>query len=606
MATSASPARSIPELLRRRADDHSLAQRVKRLGLWQPITWAQYAADVNALAAWLLDAGLESGQRVAVLAENRPEWLVSDLAIQTAGGVTVGVYTTSSAEQLEYYLAHSDAVGLILEDAEQLEKWLEIRDRCPAVAWVLVIEPEDVDRVQRFDDAIASGRGRYLSDPEPVDARLAAIGPDDTAIFIYTSGTTGDPKGAMLTHGNLLWAIDALHDLIEHRPSDEILSFLPLSHIVERLLSVVGPLDAGYVVSFTENLDTVLTNLQEIRPTIFFAVPRIWEKVYSLVELHMKDAQFVKRAAYRWATAGIRPGARARAGSSSDTSEPTHPDSAAGANAIANAIAHVSVHLPLKRRLGLDRIRIAISGAAPIAPGILGYFRSLGIDIREGYGLTESSGLIAIHKRDVRLGTVGTEFKGVQMRIADDGEILSRSDGNFAGYHKDPDATAAALDGGWLRTGDIGVIDPDGHLRITDRKKDILITAGGKNIAPQKIENQLKSSIYINDAVVIGDRRRYLVALLVLDEDNVSHWAAERQLAYTTYTDLTRNPEVLALLDAEVEAVNAALARVETIKRFAILPKRLHQEDGEVTATLKVKRSGIAQRYADLIEELYA
>src|SRR5690606_28503061 len=301
------------------------------------------------------------------------------------------------------------------------------RDRCPAVAWVLVIEPEDVDRVQRFDDAIASGRGRYLSDPAPVDARLAAIGPDDTAIFIYTSGTTGDPKGAMLTHGNLLWAIDALHDLIEHRPSDEILSFLPLSHIVERLLSVVGPLDAGYVVSFTENLDTVLTNLQEIRPTIFFAVPRIWEKVYSLVELHMKDANVIKRWAYGQALRAVR-----------------------GGNGVAATVAHLAVLRLLRLRLGLDRVRVAISGAAPIAPEILAYFRAIGIDVREGYGLTESTGIIAIHREQVRLGSVGPAFPDVEVRIADDGEILSRSPGNFKGYHKDPAATAAALEGGWL------------------------------------------------------------------------------------------------------------------------------------------------------------
>jgi long-chain acyl-CoA synthetase len=277
----------------------------------------------------------------------------------------------------------------------------------------------------------------------------------------------------------------------------------------------------------------------------------------------------------------------------------------AGASALADAVANLVVHLPLKRRLGLDRVRIAISGAAPISPEILAYFRALGIDIREGYGLTESSGLIAIHKRDVRLGTVGTGFQGVEMRIADDGEILSRSLGTFQGYHKDPAASAEAVEDGWLHTGDIGVIDPDGHLRITDRKKDILITAGGKNIAPQKIENRLKSSVYVNDAVVLGDRRKYLVALLVLDEDNVSHWAAERQLAYSTYTDLTKNEEVLALIGAEVEAANSTLARYETIKRFAILPKRLHQEDGEVTATLKVKRSSIARLYQDLIEDLY-
>jgi len=251
-------------------------------------------------------------------------------------------------------------------------------------------------------------------------------------------------------------------------------------------------------------------------------------------------------------------------------------------------------------------VRLAISGAAPIAPEILAYFRGIGVDIREGYGLTESTGLITINPDDVRLGTVGTPFHGVEVRIADDGEILSRSPGNFKGYHKDPAATAAALEGGCLHTGDIGELDADGNLVITDRKKDILITAGGKNVAPQKIENQLKSSVYINDAVVIGDRRRYLVALLVLDEDNVTHWATERQLSYSTYTDLARNPEVRALIESEVERVNAGLARVETIKRFAILPKRLYHEDGEVTATLKVKRSSIAAKYADLIEELYA
>ncbi|HLU83569.1 MAG TPA: long-chain fatty acid--CoA ligase [Trueperaceae bacterium] len=598
MPASAAPARSVPDLLRRRADDHGLAQRVKRLGLWQPITWAQYAADVNAVAAWLIDMGLEPGQRVAVLSENRPEWAVADLAVQTAGGVTVGVYTTSSPEQLHYYLHHSDAVGLILEDAEQLEKWLAIRKNCPAVSWVLLIEPEEVDGIERFDDAIAVGREQYLRDPKAVEARLESIDLDDTAIFIYTSGTTGEPKGAMLSHRNILWAIDALHDVIEHSTSDELLSFLPMSHIVERLLSVMGPLKAGYTVSFTENLDTVLANLQEIRPTIFFAVPRIWEKMFSLVELHMKDAQFIKRAAYQWAMTGSRLRVRSRLTRQAEAS------ATAAASGLADGVANLLVHLPLKRRLGLDRVRIAISGAAPIAPEILAYFRALGIDIREGYGLTESCGLIAIHKRDVRLGTVGTEFKGVEMRIADDGEIMSRSPGNFTGYHKDAAATAAALEDGWLRTGDIGVID-DGHLRITDRKKDILITAGGKNIAPQKIENQLKSSIYINDAVVLGDRRKYLIALLVLDEDNVGHWAAERQLAYTTYTDLTKNQDVLALIGAEVETVNASLARVETVKRFAILPRRLHQEDGEVTATLKVKRSSIAELYQDLIEELY-
>ena len=607
MIKGAEPARSLPELLRRRASDTSLAQRVKRFGLWERISWAEYVADVNALAAELVVRGVKPGERVAVLCENRPEWLVADLAVQTVGAATVGVYTTSSAEQLRYYLEHSGAVGLILEDAEQLEKWLAIAADCELVQWVVVIEPEEVEGVDRWDEVLARGREHYRLEPGPVDSRLAAIEPDDTALFIYTSGTTGDPKGAMLSHRNMLWAVDSLLEAIPHFEDDELLSFLPLSHIVERLISVAAPLRCGHTVSFTENLDTVLVNLQEIRPTVFFAVPRIWEKLFSLVELNIKDAHLLKRLSYRWAVSSATANGaafRARGGGAR-----TRDGAAAGATARSNAItlyaAHLGVLTPLRHRLGLDRVRVAISGAAPIAPQILAYFRSLGVDIREGYGLTESTGLIAIHREDVQLGTVGPAFPGVEIRIAEDGEILSRGAGNFLGYHRDPEATAAALEGGWLHTGDIGELDEDGHLHITDRKKDILITAGGKNIAPQKIENLLKGSVYLNDAVVLGDRRKYLVALLVLDEDNVAHWAAERQLSYGTYTDLTGNPEVLKLIDDEVARVNAGLARVETIKRFAILPKRLHHEDGEVTATLKVKRSSIAERYADLIDELY-
>ncbi len=582
-AGSGADARSVPALLRARADDPGTALRVKRLGLWEKISWAEYARRVNALARELIHLGLERGERVALLCENRPEWLIADLAVQTAGAATVGIYTTSSPEQLAYHVNHSDSVGLVLEDAEQLEKWLAVREKCPSVRWVLVVEPEDVPDTIPWETALAAGAERYATDPGPVEARLAAIGPDDVALFIYTSGTTGNPKGAMLSHANLLWAIDSLADAVPMSGRDELLSFLPLSHIVERLISVTAPLRFGYTVSFTENLDTVLTNLQEIRPTVFFAVPRIWEKLHSLVELHMKDANPIKRVAYGAALGAAR-----------------------GGNPVGIALAQLAVLRLLRLRLGLDRVRTAISGAAPIAPEIIAYFRALGVDLREGFGLTESTGLIAIHRSDGRLGTVGRPFKGVEVRIAEDGEILSRGPGNFLGYHKDPAATAEALVDGWLRTGDVGELDDDGQLRITDRKKDILITAGGKNIAPQKIENQLKSSAYINDAVVIGDRRKYLTALLVLDEDNVTFWAAEKQLAYSTYTDLASNPEVRELIEGEVQRVNATLARVETIKRFAILPKRLYHEDGEVTATLKVKRSSIARKYADLIEEMYA
>ncbi|CAN5577079.1 AMP-dependent synthetase/ligase [soil metagenome] len=589
----AAVAKSIPALLQRRSSGpraSATAHRVKRLGLWQAITWADYGRQVRALAAKLAQLGVMPGQKVALLSENRPEWLVADLAVQTAGAVTVGVYATSSAEQLHYLLEHSEAVGLIAENGEQVEKWLEIRERLPRLSWLMVMEPEDV--AGDFGGSFATGltwaqaldEGRRLdeADGKLVDARLAAIQADDTALLIYTSGTTSLPKGVMLSHANLLWACEALVAANPIFERDEFLSFLPLSHIVERLISVVAPLRFGYTVSFTENLETILENLREIRPTVFFAVPRIWEKLYSLIELHMQDGDAVKRLAYRLSLRAARRQGGVQAG-----------------------LARLAVLRLLKDRLGLDRVRLAISGAAPISPEVLAYFRAVGIDIREGYGMTENCGLTSIHQRRVKLGTVGEPFPGVEVRLAEDGEILVRSPGVFAGYYKNPEASAEALQGGWLHSGDIGSFDEDGQLLITDRKKDLIITAGGKNIAPQMLENKLKSSLYIGDAVVVGDGRKYLVALLVLDEDSVSKWAQNQKIPFTTYRDLAANPEIYGLLEGEVNRVNRAVASAETIKRFAVLPKRLYHEDGEVTATLKVRRASIVEKYGDLIASLY-
>lgn len=581
-ANSRIPADSIPALLQLRKNQTAVAHRVKRLGLWQETSWQEYASDVTSLAAALVELGVQPGDKVSLLGENRPEWLIADLAIQSAAAVTVGIYATNSAEQVEFCLRQSDSTGLILEDAEQLEKWLAIREDCPWVRFVIVMEPEDVPDVLDWADVLARGAELHRQDPGVVESLIASVKPSDVALFIYTSGTTGDPKAAMLTHANVLWAIDSLGEVAGITERDELLSFLPLSHIVERLISVAAPLHFGYPVSFTENLDTVMLNLQEIRPTIFFGVPRIWEKTLSLIELQMMEAHPLKRLLYRWS---LRQ--------------------AHGSPGVSQAVANLLVIHFLKVRLGMERVRFAISGAAPIAPEILKYFRALGVDIREGYGLTESTGIIAIHREFGKLGTVGPAFPGVEIKIAADGEILSRGAGNFAGYYQDPAGTAEVLEDGWLRTGDVGELDEQGNLSITERMKDIIITAGGKNIAPQKIENQLKSSIFINDAVVIGDRRRYLVSLLVLDEDNITKWAADRQLTYTTYSDLAGNPEVYELLTGEVEKVNATLAQVETIKQFAILPRRLYHEDGDVTATLKVKRGSLERTYADLIESLY-
>jgi long-chain acyl-CoA synthetase len=395
-----------------------------------------------------------------------------------------------------------------------------------------------------------------------------------------------------------MWQVrTAVAGCIPAREGDELLSYLPLAHIAERSFSVTIPVICGCTVNFAENLDTVPQNLREVRPTVIFAVPRIWEKLHSGIVLRMQDADVVKRAAF---AAALRIG-RAHAAARLER-RPVAP-----ALRLAYALARRAVLAPLRHRIGLDRARVALSAAAPISPDVLRFFWSLGVEIREIYGQTEGAGLATAHPvGDVTLGTVGKPVGAIEVRLAEDGEILVRSPGVFKGYFKDPALTAQTIRDGWLHTGDVGVFDERGNLRLTDRKKDIFINAYGKNIAPQYIENKLKFSPYINDAVVIGDGRKYLVALIVIDEDTVARWAQDRRVPFTTYADLTRSPEVRRLIAAEVEAVNRTLSSPEQVRKFALLPKRLYQEDGEVTPTMKVKRKAIQEKFADLIESLYA
>jgi len=578
-----------------------IAMRHKVFGLWQPITWGEYAHKVRLNAHGLLALGLSYGDRVGLIGENRPEWLYADLAIQSAGGVTAAIYATNSPEQCEYILAHSESRFWFVENEEQLDKFLQIRDRLPHLEKVIVMDTEGLrefhdERVMSMAELERLGEAYAAQHPGALEERLRMGKPDDVALLIYTSGTTGPPKGAMLTHRNCLWTADALGRANPIREDEETLSFLPLSHIAQRMVSVYLPLYWGFTVNFCENTDTVLENMREISPTLIFAVPRIWEKLYSGVELRIKDADWFKRGAYRVAVNIGRRHARARL---FDGNVP------AGLNLL-YWLARVLVLRPLTRRLGLDRARFVISGAAPISPDVLLYFHSLGVPIREVYGQTEGSGPTTIHHHDrIKLGTVGKPLPGVEVRIAEDGEILVRGGNVFPGYFKDPEATRSTLADGWLHSGDVGEIDEEGFLRITDRKKDLFITAGGKNIAPQYIENKLKFSPYINDAVVVGDGKRYITALIVIDEENVSKWAQDNKIPYTTYTDLSQNPQVRELIEQEVNAVNRTLSSPEQVKKFAILPKRLYQEDGEVTPTLKVKRKAIMEKFADIVAELY-
>jgi long-chain acyl-CoA synthetase len=567
---------SLPDLLlahaRERPDAPAL--REKRRGRWHELTWGEYAERVARIAGGLRELGVQPGDRVAIHAENRPEWVLGDLAIQGIGAVSVGVYPTSPAPEVEYLLGHSESVVLIAEDEEQLDKALAVRERLPALRRIVVIDPRNV---RALDDPMVM-TWEQLEDREPLEGYGQGLDDSDTAVIVYTSGTTGPPKGAMLTHANLTWAADSFRRAFGTGPDDEVLSYLPLCHVAERLGTVINGLGTGYVVNFGEGGESFVQDLRDVQPTLFAAVPRVWEKMLATVEIKMADASRLKRWSYRTALR-FAPG----------------------------RIADVLALRALRDKLGLGRAERAICGAAPIAPQVLEYFWTLGVPVYEIYGQTENTAVCTLMPfDDVRIGTVGKPLEGVELTIAEDGEILTRSPAVFAGYYKDPDATAAAIDpDGWLHTGDVGTIDDDGYLTITDRKKDVIITAGGKNVSPSEIENRLKVSPYVREAMVVGDRRKYLVALIGIEADTVSDWAARRGLAFTTYGDLSRKPEVRELIEEWVDEVNQDLAQVETIKRFALLEKELDHEDGELTATLKVRRRALEKQFERQIQELY-
>ena len=593
--------RTLPEMLfdqaRRRGE--ALAIRHKALGIWSRVTWSQYAGHVQKVAASLLAFGLRRQENVAVLGENRPEWLYTSLGIMAAGGATCGIYPTSSPEQILYLLEHSEARVIFVENEEQLEKVLPILAQT-RVERMVVWDPKGLwgfhdPRVVLHQDFEKEGDALRAAEPRRLEERLAQVAPGDTAMIIYTSGTTGNPKGAMLSHGSALFMSEALVDAYGAREGDDLVSYLPLAHIYENLGSVLLHLRVGYIVNFVESLDTLFQNLREVSPTNFASVPRIWEKLASTIELRMADSTWLKRSLYQLAVAVGRRWVAARDAGQVPASL-----------RVARFVTYWLVFEPLKRRIGFDRARLAFSGAAPASPELFGYFQALGIPLVEGYGMTESTGVIAVNRPDRALvGTVGEPLPGIEVTLAEDGEILTRGPHVFKGYFKDPAQTALAIDpAGWLHTGDVGKF-ADGRLQIVDRKKDLIITAGGKNIAPAYLENKLKFSPYIQDAVVIGDRRKFVVALVLIDEDNVTKYAQDNRLPFATFAELTQAPEVQKLIAAEVDKVNRTLSQVEGIKKFALLPRRFYEEEGDVTPTKKVKRRNLEERYSELIESLY-
>ena len=594
-------ATSLPEILvhRARTTPGTIALRKKMLGRWKEYDWETYAVRTAATMAGLRELGVEPGDKVAIHAENRPAWVFADLAIQAMGAISVGVYPTSPASEVEYLLSHSEAKVVIVEDEEQYDKTAEVRHLLPHLRHIVVVDPRGVRHdgdgtVLTLADVEAMGAGATIDDLAEASARLAS---DDVAIIVYTSGTTGPPKGAMISHGNLMAAARSARGIYDVAADDDVLSYLPLCHIAERLISVVNAVGLGYRVNFGEGGDALLTDLGEVQPTFFVGVPRVWEKMLAAVEIRMGDASWLKRAVYRfWKSQGTRL-ARKRM---RDAMNPF--------DHVWYALGWAMLYRSTRQKLGLMRVRNAVSGAAPISPAVLEYFWALGVPVREVYGQTENTAQATMTPAgDVRIGTVGVPVPGAEVRIDPaTGEILTRGSGTFVGYYRNPEATAETVDSeGWLHTGDVGVIDGDGFLTITDRMKDIIITAGGKNISPSEIENKLKVSPFIREAIVVGDGRKYLTALIGIESDTVGNWATRKQIPYTTYADLSAKPEVEKLIADVVAEANVELAQVETIKAFRLLQKELDQEDGEMTATQKVKRAAIAAEFADLIDSMY-
>lgn len=578
-----------------------IALRTKHLGLWHDITWREYHKKASQVGCALVSMGLEKGDTACIIGDNCVEWVMADMGIQCVGGVSVGIYATNAWQQVEYVVKHCDAKFLFVENEEQLDKWLMFRENAPLLLKVIVWDVKGLSSfndpmVMTFDQLVDIGEKVDSSQPELFKDRQLEVEPEDLAVIIYTSGTTGPPKGAMLTHRNVTWMANAVDGMIRIYETDTVLSFLPLCHIFERLFTVFIHLKFAYTVNFVEKPDTVMQNMVEVSPTIGYAVPRIWEKYYSNIMIKMSDATWFKRVVFN---AALKIGQKR-----ADRIMTLKPVS--WVMRVQYFWAYWMIFRKLKERLGFERIRVAISGAAPISQEVLRFFQSIGMNLIEGYGQTEGTGVTTLPREDrVRFGSVGCALKGIDIKIAEDGEILVRSPSVFKGYYKSPEATRETVVDGWLCTGDIGVLDSEGFLTITDRKKDIIVTAGGKNIAPQYIENKLKASIYINDAVVIGDRRKYMSCLIMIDEDNVAKFAQDQKVQFSTYRDLTQHEAVIGLIQKEVDKVNETLARVETIRKFTILPKRLYEEDGEVTPTMKIKRKIVNEAFKDIIEAMY-
>lgn len=578
--------------------------RQKDLGIWRSWSWEQAGLAVREIAGGLMSLGFAPRDTASILSNTVVEWVLCDLAILSCGGVSNGIYPTDAASQAQYLCEDSGTSILFAEDEEQLDKALEVRDQLPKLRKIVVF---DMEGLRDLDDpgviSLAElrrlGREYNAQRPEELMQRVAAVQPGDLAILVYTSGTTGKPKGAMHSHHGLVYTVRGYNTLVGQDEKDERMCFLPLCHIAERVGGQYHSLYTGAILNFVENPETVPENVREISPTVFTAVPRVWEKFYSGVMIALKEAGPLQQAAYGWSIGvGRQIADKVLAGEPVD-----------GLLKMKFRLANVLALNNVRKLIGIDRARFLVTGAAPISPELVKWYLSLGVPMLEVWGMTETCGAsTGIPATRIKPGSIGpaTSYNEVKVH-PETGEIMVRGPNVFMGYLNQPEKTAETIDpDGWLHTGDVGTVDEEGFFRITDRMKDIIITAGGKNITPSEFENELKFSPYITDAVVVGDKRPFLTVIVMIDQENVEKYAQDHDVPFSNYASLTRAPEVQALIQSEIDRVNKKFARVEQVKKFFLLDTQLSAEDEELTPTMKLKRKLVQQKYLPQIEAMYA
>lgn len=587
---------SIPGRLFKQAESigHKPAYYEKKNGSWQASTWRQYGDEVALAARAMISLGFNPNDTACILGFNRPEWVIFDVAAIAAGGAAAGIYTTCSPDEVQYIINHSEAKFVLLEDMSQWGKVLGELERLPKLEKVIMMkgaDPIDHELVMTWDEFMAKGEETERS---ALDARLEGITEEQVATFIYTSGTTGPPKAVMLSHKNLSWTASSAVELAEAQSTDSSISYLPLSHIAEQMFTIHAPITVGWPVYYAESIEALPENLKEVQPTVVFGVPRIWEKMHAKVSDKMSQATGVKAKLLAFAQ---RTGQQV-------THLKNHGKEPSGLLKVKYAIADRLIFSKVKPAMGLGRARTCVTGAAPISPEVLKFFASIDVCIREVYGQSEDSGPTTFNVAGhTRFGTVGCVLDGTEVKIADDGEILVRGPHVFLGYYKDQAATDETLIDGWLQSGDLGEFTPEGFLKITGRKKEIIITAGGKNIAPKNIEAAIKNCSLVAQSVVIGDRRKFLSALVTLEPDAVAAWAADKGVSVD---GLHENDEMNAAVQAWIdEKVNPLFARVEHVRKFSLLPADFSIDKGELTPTLKIKRRIIYENYAAEIDAMY-